>query len=159
MIGHGGLDYILLRNGTLLTIQNMTWNGRQGFQSPIEDNFYVPYHTKFQAATMASAGIVGKTHTERGLTFFGVDQSGHMSKSSFVLAVSDPQRIGSDTCLEPSQRLTTSQPVPQYAPAAAYRSLELLLGRITSLTSREPFTPTSDGLKGQPQASEYGVSM
>ena len=93
LIGHGGLDYILLRNGTLLTIQNMTWNGQQGFQSPIEDDFYVPYHTDFQAATMASAGVVGKTHTERGLTFFGVDQSGHMSKLSFVHAVPGPQRM------------------------------------------------------------------
>ena len=93
LIGHGGLDFILLRNGTLLTIQNMTWNGRQGFQSPIEDAFYVPYHTDFQAATMASAGVVGNTHTERGLIFFGVDQSGHMGKPSFVHTVPTPQRI------------------------------------------------------------------
>ncbi|CAK7228455.1 hypothetical protein SBRCBS47491_006912 [Sporothrix bragantina] len=34
IIGYGALDYILLANGTLLTIQNMTWGGQMGFQSP-----------------------------------------------------------------------------------------------------------------------------
>jgi carboxypeptidase D len=44
VIAHGYLDYILLANGTLMTIQNMTWNGAQGFQKlPIEPPF-VPYH-------------------------------------------------------------------------------------------------------------------
>lgn len=31
IIGHGMLDYILIMNGTLVMIQNMTWNGAQGF--------------------------------------------------------------------------------------------------------------------------------
>ncbi|KAL9598144.1 MAG: hypothetical protein Q9219_004700 [cf. Caloplaca sp. 3 TL-2023] len=46
IIGHGSLDYALLANGTLATIQNMTWNGAQGFQtapSPTR-NFFAPYH-------------------------------------------------------------------------------------------------------------------
>jgi carboxypeptidase D len=80
VVGHAGLDFILLRNGTLMTIQNMTWSGVQGFQAPPEDDFFVPYHTDWQFATMAAAGVMGKTRTERGLTYFGVDLSGHMSK-------------------------------------------------------------------------------
>ncbi|KAF7523247.1 hypothetical protein G7054_g11821 [Neopestalotiopsis clavispora] len=78
VIGHGGLDYILMRNGTLLTIQNMTWHGVQGFQTPVEDDFFVPYHADASLSTLAGAGIMGRTHTERGLTFFDVDISGHM---------------------------------------------------------------------------------
>ena len=117
LIGHGGLDYILMRNGTLLSIQNLTWNGMQGFQAPIQDDFYVPYRASFQPSTMAGAGVMGKTRTERGLTFFSVDLSGHM--------------------------------IPQYAPSAAYRSLEVLLGRVESLTSNETFTTSSDGLVAQ----------
>ncbi|KAI1097427.1 Alpha/Beta hydrolase protein [Jackrogersella minutella] len=102
VIGHSGLGFILLSNGTLMTIQNMTWGGLQGFQSPPKDDFFVPYHTELSKSTMAGAGIVGKTHTERGLTFLSIEGSGHMG--------------------------------PQYAPAAAYRALEFLLGRIPSLT-------------------------
>jgi carboxypeptidase D len=78
VIGHGGLDYILLQNGTLLTIQNMTWNGLQGFQAPIVEEFYVPYHNNSQKGAMAGAGIMGTTRTERGLTYFSIDLSGHM---------------------------------------------------------------------------------
>jgi len=80
VLGHAGLDYILLQNGTLLTIQNMTWNGKQGFQKPIEEDFFVPYHSNFHQSTMAGAGIMGKTHTERGLTYFTIDLAGHMGK-------------------------------------------------------------------------------
>ena len=34
IIAHGMLDYLLLANGTLMTIQNMTWHGHQGFSQP-----------------------------------------------------------------------------------------------------------------------------
>lgn len=45
IIGHGMLDYLLIMNGTLATINNMTWNGKQGFQTaPSKElNFFVPY--------------------------------------------------------------------------------------------------------------------
>ncbi|KAH8803094.1 Alpha/Beta hydrolase protein [Xylogone sp. PMI_703] len=108
VIAHGALDFILVSNGTLLMIQNMTWNGLQGFQSKPVDPFYVPYHNELSASTLAGSGVFGTTHTERGLTWVSVDLSGHM--------------------------------IPQYAPTAAYRMLEYLLGRIDSLTSTEPFT-------------------
>jgi carboxypeptidase D len=93
IIGHGILDYILIANGSLLAIQNMTWGGMQGFQSEPKDPFVVPYEGR---------GKAGITHTERGLTWIEIDLSGHM--------------------------------VPQYAPAAAYRQLMFLLGRIESLS-------------------------
>lgn len=108
VIGHGLLDYILLANGTLLMIQNMTWNGAQGFRSPPADEFFVPYHSELSPSTLAGAGVFGTTHSERGLTFVEVSLSGHM--------------------------------VPQYAPSAAYRQLEFLLGRVASLTQRGDFT-------------------
>lgn len=89
-------------------IQNMTWNGAQGFQSAPSDPFFVPYHSELSDSTLAGAGVFGTTHTERGLTFVTVNLSGHM--------------------------------VPQYAPAAAYRQLEFLLGQIDSLTQMSDFT-------------------
>lgn len=78
IIAHGALDGLLLLNGTLLMIQNMTWNGKQGFQSAPKGQFFVPYHTDYNnQATLAGAGVFGVTHTERGLTFVEVSLSGH----------------------------------------------------------------------------------
>ncbi|MCJ1462750.1 hypothetical protein MMC07_001353 [Pseudocyphellaria aurata] len=108
IIAHGDLDYILIANGTLLMIQNMTWNGLQGFQQKPSDEFFVPYHDDQSLSTLAGAGVFGTTHTERGLTWVQVSLSGHM--------------------------------VPQYAPSAAYRQVEFLLGRIGSLTEKGSFT-------------------
>jgi carboxypeptidase D len=103
------LDMVLISNGTLMMIQNMTWNGAQGFQSKPTDAFYIPYHNEDPSeSTLAGSGVFGTTHTERGLTWVSVDLSGHM--------------------------------IPQYAPSAAYRHLEFLLGRIDSLSSTVPFT-------------------
>ena len=77
------LDMVLISNGTLLMIQNMTWNGAQGFTSKPSDPFYVPYHDDPSESTVAASGVLGTTHTERGLTWVRVDLSGH-SKSSLL---------------------------------------------------------------------------
>lgn len=110
IIGHGILDFILLVNGTITTIQNMTWNGAQGFSVGPSDwqDFYVPYHSELSDSSLAGAGVFGQWHTERGLTFTTVDLSGHM--------------------------------IPQYAPSAAYRQLEFMLGRIDNLGEVSDFT-------------------
>ncbi|CAK7223431.1 hypothetical protein SCUCBS95973_005177 [Sporothrix curviconia] len=112
IIGHGALDYVLIANGTLLTIQNMTWGGQLGFQSPPTEPFFVPTHDDLSLTSIAGNGVMGTAHSERGLTYVGIDLSGHM--------------------------------VPEYAPSAAYRHLEFLLGRISSLSSTEPFTTNSN---------------
>jgi len=65
---HGLADFILIAEGTRIVIQNMTWNGLQGFQTPIaNDSFLVD-----------GVGAYGTSHTERGLTYFEVALSGHM---------------------------------------------------------------------------------
>ena len=38
--------------------RNMTWNGKQGFQTPIEDESFI----------VENMGVFGNAHTERGLT-------------------------------------------------------------------------------------------
>lgn len=122
IIGHGALDMVLIANGTLLSIQNMTFGGKLGFQRPPIEPFYVPYHEDGSLSTLAGAGVFGTTHSERGLTYVGVSLSGHM--------------------------------IPQYAPSAAFRQLEVLLGRVDSLSSKKPFTtdpkfPQPDGPLGR----------
>lgn len=108
IIAHGQLDYRLITNGSLLVIQNMTWNGAQGFQQEPKDEFYVPEYLNSDNAILADSVVFGKTHTERGLTWVEVYLAGHM--------------------------------IPQFAPGAAYRHLEFLLGRIGSLTEQGNFT-------------------
>lgn len=45
IVANGLLDFVILSNGTLATLNNMTWNGAQGFQSsPFANEFYVPYN-------------------------------------------------------------------------------------------------------------------
>ena len=87
IIGHGLLDFLLIANGSLATIQNMTWNGAQGFQSAPRSQFFVPYHNGLQQLFYgeasipfvqdAGAGLLGTTHTERGLTWVTVNGAGH----------------------------------------------------------------------------------
>lgn len=97
IIGHGTLDMILLPNGTLLSIQNMTWGGKLGFQSAPVEPFFVPYHKDSTASdiyaetnalalgSITGAGIFGTAHTERGLTFVSIDLSGHMVPQFVIL--------------------------------------------------------------------------
>ncbi|KAI9823131.1 MAG: hypothetical protein M1832_002574 [Thelocarpon impressellum] len=123
IISHGTLDMILILEGTLLMIQNMTFNGAQGFQQKPSDDFIVPYHVDPSPSALAGAGVFGITHTERNLTWVQVNLSGHM--------------------------------VPQYAPSAAYRQMEFLLGRVDSMTTPQAFTTQG---QGQAVMAPYGAT-
>jgi len=68
VIVHGLGDFILMADGTRITIQNMTWNGAQGFRTPIKNDSFV----------VNGMGAMGTAHNERGLTFYEVVLSGHM---------------------------------------------------------------------------------
>ncbi|KAF8120710.1 Alpha/Beta hydrolase protein [Boletus edulis] len=68
VIVHGLADFILIAEGTRIVIQNMTWNGLQGFQTPIANDSFV----------VDGVGAYGNMHSERGLTYYEVALSGHM---------------------------------------------------------------------------------
>ncbi|KAM5537769.1 hypothetical protein V8D89_008537 [Ganoderma adspersum] len=68
-IVHGLADFMLLPEGTRILIQNMTWNGLQGFQTPIEEESFL----------VDDMGVFGHMHTERGLTYVEMFYSGHMA--------------------------------------------------------------------------------
>jgi carboxypeptidase D len=67
LIANGDLDFIIITNGTLLAIQNMTWNGAQGFQTAPSTPINIP-----------SQGVMGVQHFERGLMWGETYASGHM---------------------------------------------------------------------------------
>ncbi len=156
VISNGGLDFALFTDGVKLAIQNMTWNGLQGFQeAPSEEaNLFVPYHPgllEIFLATIfgetdgvaipftqnAGAGLIGTTHTERGLTFVNVFPAGHRK-------FSNTGYWGMSAC----ETLTRKTEMPQYTPGAAYRILEFLLGRIDSLEEQGDFTTQSGNYTG-----------
>lgn len=77
VIAHGLADFILVAEGTRIAIQNMTWGGAQGFQTPIEPETF----------TVKDMGVYGNTHTERGLTYVEFYYSGHMTPQFVPWAV------------------------------------------------------------------------
>ncbi|KJX93216.1 serine carboxypeptidase like protein [Zymoseptoria brevis] len=116
IIGSGNLDMLISTNGTLLAIQNMTWNGMQGLQEYPGKEFYVPDHPEYNGGALTGSGLQGYWGTERGLTFYQVQLAGHE--------------------------------LPGYTAGAGYRSIELLLGRIESLSDRGTFTTQSGNFTG-----------
>jgi len=116
IIGSGNLDMLISTNGTLLAIQNMTWNGQQGLQEYPGKEFYVPDHPEYNGGALAGSGLQGYWGTERGLTFYQVQLAGHE--------------------------------LPGYTAGAGYRSIELLLGRIKSLSDPGTFTTQSGNFTG-----------
>lgn len=110
LVSNGDYDMIVQTNGTLLSIQNMTWNGKLGFDErpskPI--NIKTPdllYHEVFEESAFAGKdgpqGEMGVQHYERGLMWAETYQAGHMQ--------------------------------PQYQPRSSLRHLEWVLGRIEEL--------------------------
>ncbi|GKT45790.1 putative serine carboxypeptidase [Colletotrichum spaethianum] len=97
ILAHGTKDFVLIDDGTLLSIQNLTWGGQLGFQSKPTAPLYVPYHNNNNPETLAGAGVMGTVHSERGLTYIAVSTAGHF--------------------------------LAQDAPAVAFRSVEVLVGR------------------------------
>ncbi|KAK5168933.1 uncharacterized protein LTR77_006242 [Saxophila tyrrhenica] len=75
LVSNADWDGLLLTNGTLLSIQNMTWNGKLGFQSPPMKDFVVNLKDK-QYGTGVQ-GIMGRQHYERGLLWVETFQAGH----------------------------------------------------------------------------------
>ena len=67
LVANGDYDMIIITNGTLLSIQNMTWNGDLGFQSAPSQPINIP-----------SQGVMGIQHYERGLMWSETYESGHM---------------------------------------------------------------------------------
>lgn len=115
ILAQGAVDWILVMEGVLLGIQNMTWSGKTGFHSKPRDPFYVPLYgftpsgSGYYAANLpAGSGVQGTAHEERGLTLVATQLAGHEG--------------------------------PQYAAASSLRHLEKLLGRVKSLSGTEPFT-------------------
>ncbi|RAH52603.1 serine carboxypeptidase PepF [Aspergillus piperis CBS 112811] len=109
LIGNGDYDMVILTNGTLLSIQNMTWNGKLGFDTApstpinidIPDLMYNEVFVENGYDPQGGQGVMGIQHYERGLMWAETFQSGHMQ--------------------------------PQFQPRVSYRHLEWLLGRRDTL--------------------------
>ena len=111
LISNGDLDMIILTNGTLLSIQNMTWNGALGFQTQpstpmVVDLPDLEYGDLFAMGSEKGRdgpgqGVVGVWHEERGLLW--------------------------------AQTWLGSHTQPESVPRASWRHLSWVLGRIDNL--------------------------
>lgn len=110
LVSNGDFDMIIITNGTLLSIQNMTWNGKLGFQEAPATPIVIAepdlqYEGVFAANGAAGLdgpqGTMGVQHFERGLMWAETYLSGHMQ--------------------------------PEFQPRVTYRHLEWVLGRVDAL--------------------------
>ncbi|KAH6635679.1 Alpha/Beta hydrolase protein, partial [Chaetomium sp. MPI-SDFR-AT-0129] len=83
ILGHGARDFLVLPDATLLTIQNLTWQGQLGFQAQPTEPLFVPYFSgngggdraALGSVVVAGSGVVGTSHRERGLTVEGFEST------------------------------------------------------------------------------------
>lgn len=110
LISNGDLDFIIITNGTLLAIQNMTWHGKLGFQErPSAPIVITTPDLQYQDVFKANGaqgldgpqGTMGVQHFERGLMWAQTFLSGHE--------------------------------VPEFQPRVALQHLRWLLGRVETL--------------------------
>jgi carboxypeptidase D len=112
LISEGQYDMSVIADSTLISIQNMTWNGQLGFQRPppskeivieIPDLVWGPTFIAngYGGFDGPGQGVMGEQHYERGLLYAITYQSGHMQ--------------------------------PQFQPRVSYRHVQWLLGQIDTL--------------------------
>ncbi|KAI9729190.1 MAG: hypothetical protein M1834_007097 [Cirrosporium novae-zelandiae] len=110
LVSNGDFDMIILTNGTLLAIQNMTWNGKLGFDEQpatainiqlIDLQYEDVYDYNGADGIDGAQGIMGIQHYERGLMWAETFQSGHEQ--------------------------------PEFQPRVTYRHLQWLLGHVDVL--------------------------
>ena len=110
LVANGDLDLEILTNGTLLSIQNMTWGGKLGFQSkPTKPIIIKLPDLQYEAVFDENGfnglddpqGTMGIQHYERGLMWAETFLSGHMQ--------------------------------PQFQPRSSYRHLQWVLGHTETL--------------------------
>ncbi|KAE9365090.1 putative serine-type carboxypeptidase F [Stipitochalara longipes BDJ] len=111
LISNADLDFVIITAGTLLSIQNMTWNGKLGFeQEPSTPTVITLPDLQYQQMFLQNGfplgfedpqGTMGVNHYERGLMWAQTYLSGHMQ--------------------------------PQFQPRSSYRHLQWVLGHIEEL--------------------------
>ncbi|KAJ5936316.1 hypothetical protein N7454_005614 [Penicillium verhagenii] len=87
LIANGDWDYLIITNGTLLAIQNMTWHGELGFKNRPTTPIHIEMPDLQWSAIFDAQegyggfdgpqGLMGVQHYERGLMFAETFQAGH----------------------------------------------------------------------------------
>lgn len=121
LVSNGNYDFVIITNGTLLAIQNMTWGGELGFQEKPSKDLVVTTPALNEAETVrdltySTPSTQGRYHEERGLMWVETFYAGHMQ--------------------------------PQYQGRAAYMHMEWLLGHRDDLSARNSDLPIRKPKKG-----------
>ncbi|CAL3965616.1 hypothetical protein PZA11_002523 [Diplocarpon coronariae] len=92
LVSNSALNYMMITDGALLSIQNMTWGGKLGFQAKPETPIVITlpnlqYQQSFGASKKDASygseqGTMGVQHYERGLMWAETFSSGHQQSRS-----------------------------------------------------------------------------
>lgn len=148
-IAHGTMDMVLIANGTLLAIQNMTWGGQMGFQSEPREPLFAPLHPNPDVAGSSGNGVLGTWHSERGLTWALIELTGHMVPT-WQAAVAFRQV---EVLLGRVENLGSTAAFPQYANVTQPDASQLGFG-----TAWYGFEDASSGF-GEPARATSGQSQ
>ena len=153
-IAHGSMDFVLLANSTLLAIQNMTWGGKQGFQSLPQSPLFVPHHDNPSVAGTSGQGVLGTWHEERGLTWALVELTGHMVPMwQAALAFRQVEVL-----LGRVDALNSTTPFPMYANASQPAADELGSGTGSPLQWNGKSGPGASGCSSGGSSTTTGQS-
>ncbi|KAG1817717.1 Alpha/Beta hydrolase protein [Suillus subaureus] len=130
VIVHGLADFILIADGTRIAIQNMTWDGLQGFQTPIANDSFI----------VDGVGAYGTMHSEWGLTYYEVALSGHMVPQFAPV----PERL--DECHHLAGPESKSRVRLVFAPVTRAQALTALV-LVSPWTQSRPTKSAIDGRK------------
>lgn len=119
ILAHGSFDYILTADGMLMGLQNMTWGCNLGLQKRPSAPFYVPYYGYNSVENYFDDPLYAK-ELPAG---WGVLGTTHEERGLTVVLT---QLAGHEG--------------PEYLPAAAWRILEKLLGRVDNLSEKSSFS-------------------
>ncbi|KAH0361413.1 serine carboxypeptidase, partial [Aureobasidium melanogenum] len=99
LIANGDFDMIIITNGTLMSIQNMTWNGKLGFQTQPSTPINITMPDLMYADVFASNGYKGLDGPQRIMGIQDLGRDANKGTDSIMNAASCGQRHSSlDIC-------------------------------------------------------------
>ena len=131
LVSNGDYDLEIINNGTLLSIQNMTWNGDLGFQCEPTDPINIELPDLLYQQVFVDSGQAGFDGPGQGIMgVSGPNQSNcSMQRTdSFCLQIQHFERG-----LMWAQTFQSGHMQPQFQPRSSYRHLQWVLGRIDTL--------------------------
>jgi carboxypeptidase D len=128
LVANGDYDFEIISDGTLLAIQNMTWNGALGFQSKPQTEIVIDLPDLMWQNVLIANGLGGLDGPGQGV--MGVQ---HYERGTSLSQSCTNQILTNSTGLMFATTHMSGHMQPQFQPRVSYRHLQWVLGRIETL--------------------------